>query len=58
MQLLDARNDNKQPADIAPMPGKQEEKPITQGLKPSMAREDYPFKDPKSVDRSFWPSPA
>ncbi len=37
---------NKQPADIAPMPGKQEEKPITQGLQTGKAREDYPFKDP------------
>jgi hypothetical protein len=28
------------------MPGKQEGKPITQGLQPAQAREDYPFKDP------------
>jgi hypothetical protein len=28
------------------MPGKQEGKPITQGLQPGLAREDYPFKDP------------
>jgi hypothetical protein len=39
-------DDNKQPADIAPMPGKQEGKPITQGLQTGKAREDYPFKDP------------
>src|ERR1700687_6025755 len=35
-----------EPADIAPMPGKQEGKPITQGLQPAKARENYPFKDP------------
>ena len=28
------------------MPGKQEGKPITQGLQPAKARENYPFKDP------------
>jgi hypothetical protein len=28
------------------MPGKQEGKPITQGLQTGKAREDYPFKDP------------
>ena len=35
-----------QQSDIAPMPGAQEGKPITQGLQTGKAREDYPFKDP------------
>jgi hypothetical protein len=33
-------------AETVIMPGKQEGKPITQGLQPAKARENYPFKDP------------
>ena len=44
---LSAADDNKQQSDIAPMPGAQEGKPITQGLQTGKARENYPFKDPE-----------
>jgi hypothetical protein len=36
-----APDDNKQQSDIAPMPGAQEGKPITQGLRTGKARENY-----------------
>jgi hypothetical protein len=39
-KIASAAAHNKQSANNAPMPGKQEGKPITQGLQPAQAREN------------------